>query len=151
MMARALVAILVSCAVMVGCGGSSEAPDAGPQWDGNWLGPASVSGGCSDGSNVNKNSTASFGLKQGGGEVSYQASCGATIGATINGNVATIHQATCPSTTSDAGLTESITITGGSFTLNGNALLIDLAEHATFSGQTSATCDIHTTGTLTRQ
>lgn len=147
------ILVLVGVVGLVGCGGgSSDAFDAGAgvNWPGSYSGPASAGGTCSDGSTVpTQNFTFPLALTESGSTVSYIAKCGATVIADVAGNAATIRQVTCPPIGLDAGGTETVSVTSGTFTLNGNSLAIDYNESVVIS--TGGTCTVTTTGTLVRQ
>lgn len=77
------------------------------------------------------------------------AGCGATALATANGNAAVVSQYTCPARMVTGG-TVTLTVSGGTLVISGNALQLALQSRIVLAGTQSANCTTSSTGTLTR-
>jgi hypothetical protein len=137
------ITILVSSMCLMGCG---------PEWNGTFVGKLTQSGTCSDGSPVpDIVSAVQVTLVDNGDSVTWEAGCGATVIADLNGNdSADVRQASCPAKTDADGITSSITIEGGTLELNDNTLRMELETFLTLSGTVSGTCELTADGTLNR-
>lgn len=135
--------LLAASMCLMGCG---------PQWNGTFVGTLSLDGTCSDGSTIPSDDDAGqVALKDAGDTVSWEAGCGATVIADINGNdSANVRQASCPAETGADGITRSFTIEGGTLELNDNTLRMELEMILTISGAVSGTCDATLEGSLNR-
>lgn len=75
-------------------------------------------------------------------------SCGGKLEGTVEGNKATIEQRTCPPTQSE-GRQTTMTVKGGTLTLNGTSLNVNIGGDAVTTGaQGSLNCTFLITGTL---
>ncbi|TKD13297.1 hypothetical protein [Polyangium fumosum] len=122
----------------------------GPDWNGTFVGDLSQSGHCSDGSSVPETEeTLELTLYDNGDTVAWDAACGATVIADVEGDVAQVRQASCPAETID-GTTRSLTIKSGTLTLTDTSLRVKLELTATLSGALTATCALNAEGRLAR-
>lgn len=72
--------------------------------------------------------------------------------ADIEGHKATLREKTCPATTSENGVTTTVTYTGGTLTLVEDSLAIDFTANVRLEANgNSQTCAGRVTGTLTQQ
>ncbi len=134
---RTLAALIL--AVASGCG---------PQWEGRYTGPLTVTGTCSDGSGGTTSGTADWVLKEtaAGLEIAANGSCG-TFYADVSGSMATVRPKNCPSHTS-SGVTWSNSLERGSVGLNENTISPNITFRAT-SGA-GGNCTFINTGSLNR-
>ncbi|MDI3285975.1 hypothetical protein [Polyangium sp. 15x6] len=122
----------------------------GPDWNGTFAGELSQSGDCSDGSSVPvTEADIELTLYDNGDTVSWDAACGTTVIADVDGEVARLRQSSCPAETVN-GTTQSTTIEGGTLRLSDTALRVELDLTVTLAGATTATCDLTAEGTLER-
>jgi hypothetical protein len=134
--------ILISSISLVGCG---------PDWSGKFEGKLSQTGTCSDGSSVPASSSAiSLTLKDDGDSVTWEAACGATAIADVDGDIANVRQYSCPAQTQTNGTTIATTVTDGKLTLNDNVLQAEFDISLSLSGTTTGTCDVVAEGSLNR-
>ncbi len=90
-------------------------------------------------------------LSQPGDVLTWEASCGVPVTATIRGDTATLQSYTCPSQIASDGSTVMVTYTGGSMTLAGDTLAGTFTATETLSGHTNGTCNLNVTVALNRQ
>lgn len=134
--------ILISSICLAGCG---------PDWSGKFEGKLSQTGTCSDGSSVPASTTAvSLTLKDDGDTVTWEAPCGATAIANVDGDVANVRQYSCPAQTQTDGTTIATTVTDGKLTLNDNILEVEFDLSLSLSGTITGTCDVVAEGSLNR-
>lgn len=140
--------LLALALVMTGCGAAAE--DSSARWAGTWTGSIVTTGSCSDGSAVPTQTDAiSLSLSVSGSTLRWMAGCGATALATANGNAAVVSQYTCPARMVTGG-TVTLTVSGGTLVISGNALQLALQSRIVLAGTQSANCTTSSTGTLTR-
>ncbi|MDI1431747.1 hypothetical protein [Polyangium sorediatum] len=122
----------------------------GPDWNGTFVGDLSQSGDCSDGSSVPETEeTLELTLYDNGDTVAWDAACGATVIADVEGDTARVRQTSCPAETVN-GTTRSLTIQDGTLTLTDTSLRVELALTATLSGALTGTCELTAEGRLAR-
>ncbi|MDI1443358.1 hypothetical protein [Polyangium sp. 6x1] len=135
----------LGCSVLVLC-----LVACAPDWNGTYVGELSQSGDCSDGSSVPETEEdVTLTLRDDGDTVTWEAACGATVVAEVDGDVARVRQTTCPAETVN-GTTRSSTINDGTLTLNDTSLRMELDLTVTVSGAVTGTCEITAQGRLAR-
>lgn len=134
--------VLLSTISLMGCG---------PDWSGKFDGKLSQTGTCSDGSSVPKTTTAvTLTLQDNGDTITWEASCGATAIADVDGDIANVRQYSCPAQTQADGTTIATTVNDGKLTLNDNVLNAEFNISLSLSGTITGTCDVVADGTFDR-
>jgi len=133
----ALASCLVACA---------------PDWDGHFMGVIEEGGTCSDGSPFKPtNLVINVHLQDNGSTVTWEDHCGTSVVAVVEGLTAKVQPYSCPHRISN-GITSIGTIRGGTVTLDGDFLHMDLNGVIEYSGEgISAGCGITLKGTVSRQ
>ena len=122
----------------------------GADWNGTFAGDLSQTGDCSDGSSVPETEDPiELTLDDNGDTVAWDAACGATVIADVDGDVARVRQASCPAETVN-GTTRNLTINSGTLRLTDTSLRLELALTTTLSGALTGTCELKAEGTLAR-
>ncbi|MRG94943.1 hypothetical protein [Polyangium spumosum] len=123
-----------------------------PDWDGTYAGEIKQSGFCNDGSSVPETEAdVEFTVlhETETDTLSWDAACGATVLADLEGDVAKVRQASCPAETSN-GTTRSSTIEGGTLTFSDTTMRMELDISVTLSGAITGTCNVTAEGLLVR-
>ena len=89
-------------------------------------------------------------LRDEGDTVSWEAACGATFVAEVDGEAARVRKTSCPAETID-GTTRNLTIEDGKLTLGDTTLRMELEARIALSGAVTGTCDLTIQGTLSRE
>jgi hypothetical protein len=138
----------MACALLA-CGG--------PMFAGTYEGQSGLTGTCTVNGRVenlpSETVVTQLTLTESGSLVRFGA-CGgeATASARIGGNVAQLEPLTCPPRVTSSGATQTLVLTGGTLTLSGMALVIELNSRlveASSSG--TVTCTATQRGTLARR
>jgi hypothetical protein len=143
-MERILFAAIACAFFVTGCA---------PSFAGTYSGPVTFTFACTDAQGNpqparSSNSNQTLTITENGSTARFTDCGGTVVTADVSGNVAQVNPYSCPAST-DNGITTSLSVTGGTLTLNGQALGLDLVGTSTSSGNgLTIQCTFSLRGTL---
>jgi len=138
------------CGVDYGAGTGNNGAVVG-NFAGSYLGTVTQSGACADGTRLPVQSQFfALNITQSATFLRWTADCGVLASATVNGDTASVQAYSCPPRTVGTQTTQ-LSVTGGTLTLQGGALIVNITGQITLRGAQTGYCSLAVTGTLARQ